>query len=49
MIDKGFSILASIVIVAGITAMVLPGRQTPAVIREGGNAFTGALKAATGR
>jgi hypothetical protein len=49
MIDKGFSILASIVIVAGITAMVLPGRQTPAVIREGGSAFAGAIKAATGR
>lgn len=49
MIDKAFSVLTSIVIVAGITAMVLPGRQTPAVIREGGNAFTGALKAATGR
>lgn len=49
MIDKGLSIIASIVIVAGITALVLPGRQTPAVIREGGNAFTGAIKAATGR
>lgn len=49
MLDKGFSILASIVIVAGITAMVLPGRQTPAVIREGGNAFANSLKAATGR
>lgn len=49
MLDKAFSIAASIVIVAGITAMVLPGRQTPAVIREGGNAFSNALKAATGR
>lgn len=49
MLDKAFSIAASIVIVAGITAMVLPGRQTPAVIREGGNAFSSALKAATGR
>lgn len=49
MFDKVFSIVASIVVVAGITALVLPGRQTPAVIRESGAAFTSSLRAATGR
>lgn len=49
MLDKAFGIAASLVIVAGMTALVLPGRQTPAVVREGGNAFSGAIKAATGR
>lgn len=49
MIDKAFSVIASIVVVAGITALVLPGRQTPAVLREGGNAFASSLRAATGR
>jgi hypothetical protein len=49
MIDKFFGIAASIVIVAGMTTLVLPGRQTTGVVREGGNAFSNALKAATGR
>ena len=49
MLDKAFSIAASIVIVAGITALVLPGRQTPAVIREGGSAFASVIRSATGR
>lgn len=47
--NRMFDILASIVVVAGITTLILPGRQTPAVINAGGNAFSNALKAATGR
>lgn len=47
--NRVFDILASIVVVAGITTLILPGRQTPAVISAGGNAFSGALKAAQGR
>jgi len=49
MLDKGFGILASIVIVAGMTALVLPGRQTPAVVREGSSGFAKILNAAIGR
>lgn len=49
MANRIFDILASIVAVAGITALVAPGRQTPAVIRESGKAFTSALKAASGQ
>lgn len=47
--NRFFDILASIVTVAGITTLILPGRQTPGVINAGGNAFSGALKAATGQ
>ena len=47
--NRLFDIGASLVIVAGITTLVLPGRQSPAVISAGGNAFSGAIKAATGR
>jgi hypothetical protein len=47
--NRLFDILASIVVVAGITTLVLPGRQSPAVINAGGNAFANALKAATGQ
>ncbi len=44
--DKLFNLLGAIVVVAGVTAAVLPGRQTPAVIRALGDAFSGSIKAA---
>lgn len=47
--SKLVDVLLSIVTVALVTTLVLPGRQTPGVIREGGNAFTNALRAAQGR
>jgi hypothetical protein len=47
--NRLFDILASLVVVAGVTTLVLPGRQSAAVINAGGNAFSGAIKAATGR
>lgn len=47
--NRIFDILASIVVVAGITTLVLPGRQSASVIKAGGDAFSGALKAATGQ
>lgn len=49
MANKLFNILASIVVVAGITALVLPGRNTAGVISASGKAFSDSLKAAQGR
>lgn len=47
--SKVIDVLLSIVTVALVTTLILPGRQTPGVIREGGNFFTGGIKAAMGR
>lgn len=47
--DAFFTLLGTIVLVALATTLVLPGRQTPAVIKAGGNAFSGSLKAALGK
>lgn len=47
--DKLVTVLATIVILAIVTTLVLPGRQTPAVINAGGSAFSGSLRAAMGR
>ena len=38
----------AIVVVAGITAAVLPGRRTPETIRALGDAFSNSIKAAVG-
>lgn len=46
--DKLFNVLGSIVLLAIVTTLVLPGRQTPAVINAAGGAFTGGLRAAMG-
>lgn len=48
MLNRGFNIITSIIVVAGITALVLPKRQTPAVLTAGGNAFAKVLTAARG-
>lgn len=47
--DKVVNIFGTIVVLAIVTTILLPGRQTPGVINAGGNAFSGALKAAMGR
>jgi hypothetical protein len=46
--DKLFNVLGSIVILAIVTTLVLPGRQTVGVINASGNAFSGGLRAAMG-
>jgi len=49
MVSKFTDILGTIVLVALVTTLVLPKRQTPQVIKESGNAFANVLKAAQGR
>jgi hypothetical protein len=45
-----FERVAVIIAATGlVTALVLPGRQTAAVVDAGGRVFTGALRAAQGR
>ena len=45
-LDKVFNVMGAIVVVAGITAAVAPGRETANVIRAFGEAFSGSIKAA---
>ncbi len=47
-VDDIFSLLGSIVILAIITTLVLPGRQTTSVIQAGSQGFIGAIKAGMG-
>ncbi len=47
--DKVVSIFGTIVVLAIVTTILLPGRQTPQVISSVGNAFSGGIKAAMGR
>jgi hypothetical protein len=42
-------IAMGIVGVAMVTTVILPGRQTPAVLQAFGNVFSGSLKTAMGR
>lgn len=46
--DKVINVLGSIVILAIITTLVLPGRKTADVITAGSNGFVGSIKAAMG-
>lgn len=46
--DKFFNLLGTIVILAIITTLVLPGRQTVGVITAGGNAFKDSIFTAMG-
>jgi Tfp pilus assembly protein FimT len=48
-VDKGVSILVTIVILAIITTLVLPNRQTPQVIRSFWGGFANSIKVAQGR
>lgn len=47
--DGIFSILGSIVILAIVTTLVLPGRQTPKVLSTFFGGFAGSIRAASGR
>jgi hypothetical protein len=47
--SRFFDIMASIVVVALVTTLVLPGRQTGAVISSGSQGFASVLRAAQGR
>lgn len=49
MADKLVTVLGTIVILAIITTLVLPGRQTAAVTTAAGNSFSGSIRAAMGR
>lgn len=49
MADKMFNVLGTIVVLAIVTTLVLPGRQTPAVITNFFNGFSGSLRAGMGR
>ena len=44
--DKIINVAGTIVVLAIITTLVLPGRQTPAVINAGANGFIGSLRTA---
>lgn len=46
--DKIFNIAGSIVVLAIITTLVLPGRQTVGVVNSIGGAFSGAIRAGMG-
>lgn len=46
--DKIFNVLGSIVVLAIVTTLVLPGRKTADVINAGGSAFQGSIRAAMG-
>lgn len=47
-VDDIFSLLGSIVILAIITTLILPGRQTPQVIQAASQGFVGSIKAGMG-
>ena len=47
MAQKFTDILGTIVLVALVTTLVLPKRQTGTVIKESGNAFANVIRAAT--
>lgn len=43
------SVLGTIVILAIVTTLVLPGRQTPGVLAAFFNGFAGSIRSASGR
>lgn len=49
MMDKVFSVIGTLAIAAVVTALVLPERQTPELVKAAGNAFANAARAATGQ
>ena len=46
--DKVVNVFGSIVVLAIVTTLVLPGRQTVGVVDAGGKTFIGSIKAAMG-
>ena len=51
MAGKFTDVLLSVIVLAGITTLLLPGRATGAakIITAGGQSFSGVIKAATGQ
>lgn len=49
MADKFVTILGTIVVLAIVTTLVLPGRQTPGVLSAFFSGFANAIKAAMGK
>jgi len=47
--SRFFDILASIVVVALVTTLILPGRNTAGVITAGAGGFSNVLRTAQGR
>lgn len=47
-LDKGFTLLTTIVILAIVTTLVLPKRQTPGVISSFFNGFAKSIRAGMG-
>lgn len=47
--NDAVKVLTALVGVAMVTTLVLPGRQTPAIVEKFFSGFGGTLKAATGR
>lgn len=47
--DGLFTVLGSIVLLATVTTLVLPGRGTASDLTAGGNAFATSIRAALGR
>jgi hypothetical protein len=47
--NDAVKVLTALVGVAMVTTLVLPGRQTPAIVEKFFGGFSGTLKAATGR
>lgn len=45
--NKIVDVATLLVVVAGITTLVRPGSQGPALVNAGANGFIGAIKAAT--
>jgi glycosyltransferase A (GT-A) superfamily protein (DUF2064 family) len=47
--EKVINVFATIVVLAIVTTVLLPGRQTPGVIKAIGDAFSGGIRAASNR
>ena len=48
MVSKFADVLTTVLVVAGITALVLPKRQTAKIIESSGKAFSSVIGAAVG-
>ncbi len=46
--DKFVTFLGSIIVLATVTTLVLPGRGTANIIKEGGSSLSGVIRAALG-
>lgn len=48
-IEEGFGLLASVVVLAGIAYAIANGGKTASIISAGGDSFASIINAATGR